>query len=197
MEKEKIDPWTYAYRLLNPGSVVLISTGDGSKDNLFAVTWNMPVRKDPGMVAIVSGKRHFSYPFIAKTGEFGINVPDASIVDAVYGCGTTSGHDVEDKFSRFGLTRQKAEKIKAPLVKEAVANLECRVVQLVDLGASSLIIAQILTACADTLYFLDGQWLIENGLQLIHHLGGNRFAVSSQVITAKNSPAGGQTFKKV
>jgi flavin reductase (DIM6/NTAB) family NADH-FMN oxidoreductase RutF len=142
----------------------------------------MPVRKDPGMVAILSGKRHYSYPFIASSGEFGMNVPDISIVDAVLGCGTTSGRDVEDKFSRFGLTRQKAQKIKPPLVKEAIAHLECRVCQVVDLGASSLIIGQILAAAADPRHFQKGEWDFNSGLKLIHHLGGDRFCISDKVI---------------
>ena len=184
MEKVNIEESPNAYRLLNPGSVVLITVGDGNKDNLFPVTWNMSIRKDPGMVAILSGKRHYSYPFIAGTGEFGMNVPDISIADAVLGCGTISGRDVEDKFSRFGLSRQKAQKIKPPLVKEAIAHLECRVCQMVDLGASSLIIGQIVAAAADPRHFQKGEWNFDNGLKLIHHLGGDRFCISDKVIKA-------------
>jgi flavin reductase (DIM6/NTAB) family NADH-FMN oxidoreductase RutF len=185
MEKVNVSPSPGAYRLLNPGCVVLISVGDGTQDNLFPVTWNMPVRKEPGMVAILSGKRHYSYSFIANTGEFGVNVPDVSIVDAVLGCGTVSGRNVKDKFSRFSLTRQKARKIKAPLVEEAIAHLECRVCQVVDLGPSSLIIGQILFATADPNHFQRGEWNFDNGLQLIHHLGGDRFCISDKVIKAK------------
>ena len=85
MKKMKIGPSPNAYRLLNPGAVALISVGDGKVDNLFSVTWNMPMRRDPGMVAILSGKRNFSYPIIERTGEFGMNIPDAGIVDAVLG----------------------------------------------------------------------------------------------------------------
>ncbi len=187
MEKVSLESSPNTYRLLNPGTVVLVSVGDGEKDNLFAVTWNMPVRKEPGMVAILSGKRHYSYSFIAKTGEFGINIPDVSIVDAVMGCGSCSGHNVVDKFSRFNLTRQNGEKIKAPLVREAIAHMECRVCQVVDMGASSLVIAQVLAAAANPLHFKEGKWNYDNGLQLLHHLGGDRFAVSNRVITAKKA----------
>ncbi|MCP4605600.1 MAG: flavin reductase family protein [Proteobacteria bacterium] len=187
MEKSKVEPPLNAYRLLNPGSVVLISVGNGERDNLFPVTWNMPVRKEPGMVAILSGKRHYSYPFIAETGEFGINIPDASITDAVFGCGRTTGSKVKDKFARFGLSRQKSVHIKAPLVAEAVANLECRVCQVVDLGTSSLVIANILDARASTEHFRDGNWIFENGLKLLHHLGGDRFCVSDSVIVAQKN----------
>lgn len=185
MKKVKIESTLNMYRLVNPGSVVLISVGNGTRDNLFAVTWNMPVRKDPGMVAILSGKRHFSYPLMMETREFGVNIPDISLVDAVYGCGTVSGFNEPDKFSRFGLTRREPEQIKAPLVEEAVAHLECRIFQVVDLAASSLIIADILTAEVAPKHFKDGHWNYANGLQLIHHLGTNRFGVSEREVVAK------------
>jgi len=185
MNKVKIEPSPNAYKMLNPGAVALISVGDGKTDNLFSVTWNMPVRRDPGMVAILSGKRHYSYPFIERTGEFGVNIPHGGIVDAVLGCGRTTGSKVPDKFARFGLTRQPAEKIKAPLVAEAVANVECRLCQVIDLGQSSLLIAQILAAQASPEHFKDGEWCFDNGLALLHHLGGDRFAVSEREISAQ------------
>jgi flavin reductase (DIM6/NTAB) family NADH-FMN oxidoreductase RutF len=182
MDKLPIEPLDSAYRLLNPGSPVLVSVGDAERDNLFTVTWNMPLRKDPGMVGILSGKRHFSYPLIIKTGEFGLNIPDLSILEATLGCGRTSGSKVPDKFARFGLTRQKASRIQAPLVSEALGSLECRVCQVVDLGRSSLLIAQILAATADPRHFDKGAWRFDNGLKLIHHLGADDFCVSERML---------------
>jgi flavin reductase (DIM6/NTAB) family NADH-FMN oxidoreductase RutF len=140
----------------------------------------MPVRKDPPMVALLSGKRHFSYPVIERSGELGFNIPDAALTDAVYGCGTTTGRKETDKFARFGLTRQPGERIKVPLVAEAVANLECRVAQVVDLGASALLIAQVLAATAATDHFRDGMWRFDRGLELVHHLSGKQFCVSDR-----------------
>lgn len=182
MDKAEVPP-SEAYRLVNPGCVTLVSVGDGERDNLFAVTWNMPVRKDPGMVAIVSGKAHHSYRFIASTGELALNVPDLAIADAVLGCGKTSGRDVPDKFERFGLTRERAARIRPPLVAEAVASLECRVCQVVDLGSSSLLVAQVLRAVASTEHYGPEGWTFAHGLRLIHHLGGADFAVSERAVT--------------
>lgn len=137
------------------------------------------------MLAILSGKRHFSYGFIARTGEFGINVPHADLADAVLGCGKVSGRDEPDKFARFGLERQPARKIKAPLVAEAVAHLECRVCQVIDLGAQSLLVAQVLHAEADSQHFRDGTWRFERGLKLLHRLGGESFSVSERALTGR------------
>jgi len=185
MTKAEIQPLKTAYRLLNPGSVVLVSVGDGTRDNLFPVTWNTPVRQDPPMVAIASGKGHFSYPFIAELGEFGLNVMQASHVDAVLGCGSTSGREVEDKFARFGLTREKAGIIRPPLVGEAVASLECRVCQVVDMGSSAILVAQVVRALASTEHFREGQWRFDGGLELLHHLSGSRFCVSDREIKGR------------
>ena len=184
MKKVEVKP-SHAYRLLNPGCVVLVSVGDGTNDNVFPVTWNMPVRKEPPMVALLSGKSHHSYPMIEKTGELGINIPEASIVDSVLGCGLTSGRKIKDKFGRFSLTRQRADHIRPPLVEEAIANLECRVCQVVDLGSSAILVAQVVSAVASPDHFDEGEFRFDRGLRLIHHLGGKRFCVSDTVIVGK------------
>lgn len=183
-EMQELKSMGHAYRLLNPGCVMLVSVGDGEQDNLFAVTWNMPVRKEPGMAAILSGKGHYSYKFIQNTGEFGLNVMNATHVDAVFGCGSTTGHKVRDKFQKFGLTRKEARIIRPPLVAEAVACMECRVVQVHDMGASALLVANILSAEADESHFNGQDWIFENGLQLIHHMGGSRFCISDREMDA-------------
>jgi flavin reductase (DIM6/NTAB) family NADH-FMN oxidoreductase RutF len=178
-------PLAQAYRLLNPGCVVLVSVGDGESDNLFPVSWNMPVRKDPPLVALLSGKGHWSYRFVERTGELALNVLDASHADAVLGCGSTSGSDEPDKFGRFGLTRAPATAIDAPLVAEAVATLECRVCQVVDLGTAALLVAQVVAAAASPEHFRDGSYRFDRGLRLLHHLGGSDFAVSERVVNAR------------
>ena len=114
MDKAPIEPLSNAYRLLNPGSVVLVSVGDGDDDNLFAVTWNMPVRKDPGMLALLSGKRHHSYPFIARTGELGVNVPDASLADAMASWSTSDPRTFTRRPGRTSLQSMAMEYGSAP-----------------------------------------------------------------------------------
>lgn len=187
MARLPIEPLSSAYRVLNPGCVVIVSVGDGTADNLFAVTWNMPVRKDPPLVAMVSGKGHHSYPFMERTGEFAINVMHAAQAEALYGTGTLKGAKVEDKWDAVGLTRESAQKIKAPLVAEAIASLECKTVQVVDLGSSALLVAQIVAASAHPQHWQKGAWCWDHGLELLHHLSGPDFAVSTEPRRVKRS----------
>ena len=57
-------------------------------------------------------------------------MPPIDLPDAVVGIGTCSGIDT-DKFSRFKLTGVKATLVKAPLIKECLANIECKVIDIV------------------------------------------------------------------
>lgn len=187
MRLPQVEPLSVAYRLLNPGVVVLVTVGDQERDNVFTASWNMPVESDPPTVAVCVGKDHFSYPFIERTGELGLSIPDESIVDAVYGCGSTSGADVPDKFARFGLRRERAREIAAPLVGDAVAALECKVERTVDLGEAAIVIARVVAAYARPEHFRDGRWRFDRGLRLVHHLGSDAFCVSERAVHARQA----------
>jgi flavin reductase (DIM6/NTAB) family NADH-FMN oxidoreductase RutF len=52
------------------------------------------------------------------------------MLDKVVGVGTCSGADT-DKFEKFMLTPVKGKHVKAPLIKECMANIECKVVDIV------------------------------------------------------------------
>ena len=179
MNKREIE-LSQSVRLINHGPCILVSVGDGTRDNLFTVAWNMPIRKNPPLVAIESSKSHHSYPFIETTEEFCINVPPPAIAEKVLAAGKVSGAAVEDKFADVGLTREPSSVIKAPRVAEAAAHLECRTVRVVDFDTSALIIGEVVAAAAAEHLFEDGMWQPQNGEGLLHHLGGNNFCVSTQ-----------------
>lgn len=58
-------------------------------------------------------------------------IPTFDLLDKVVGVGTCSGADT-DKFEKFGLTPVKGEHVKSPLIKECLANIECKVIDIVN-----------------------------------------------------------------
>ena len=56
-----------------------------------------------------------------------INIPTVELAEKVVGCGNTPDRRV-DKFKTFGLTPAAASRVKAPLIAECYANLECTLV---------------------------------------------------------------------
>jgi flavin reductase (DIM6/NTAB) family NADH-FMN oxidoreductase RutF len=127
----------------------LISCGDIEKEsNIIAVSFCMPVSKDPPLIACAIGKKAHSCKLIEETGEFIVNVPLQELKPAIYYCGFHSGNTV-DKFKETGLTRQAARKLKAPVIKECVAHMECKVSQFFETGDKILFVGEVIEAYAD------------------------------------------------
>jgi len=127
MEKMQI---TKAFTLMEPGPVVLITTNDGEKSNIMTISWTMVMDFTP-IFAITTGPWNYSYTALEKTGECVIAIPTVDMIDQVVGVGICSGTDT-DKFEKFGLTPVKGELVGAPLIKECLANIECRVVDIIE-----------------------------------------------------------------
>ena len=78
-----------------------------------------------------------------------INLPPASLIDAVVGIGNTSGTAI-DKFHTFGLTPTPSTEIEAPAIAECFASFECRISddRLVD--SHNFFVFEVVTAHATT-----------------------------------------------
>ena len=80
--------------------------------------------------AMTTGSWNYSFAALRKTKECVIAIPTVNMLDKVVGVGTCSGADT-DKFKKFMLTPVKGKHVKAPLIKECLANIECKVVDIV------------------------------------------------------------------
>jgi flavin reductase (DIM6/NTAB) family NADH-FMN oxidoreductase RutF len=119
-----------AFTLIESGPVVLISTYDGKKNNIMTISWTMVVDFTP-VFAMTTGSWNYSFAALEKTRECVIAIPTVDMLDKVVGVGTCSGADT-DKFEKFKLTPTKGAHVKAPLIKECVANIECKVADIVS-----------------------------------------------------------------
>jgi len=114
---------------MESGPVVLVATNDGKKNNIMTISWTMVLDFTPRF-AITTGEWNYSFGALKRTRECVIAIPTVEMLDKVIGIGTCSGADT-DKFTKFRLTPAPAKAVKAPLIKECLANIECRVVDFV------------------------------------------------------------------
>jgi flavin reductase (DIM6/NTAB) family NADH-FMN oxidoreductase RutF len=138
-------PIAKAFTLIEPGPVVLITTHDGNKSNIMTISWTMVVDFTPRF-AITTGPWNYSFAALRKTKECVIAIPTVDLIDTVVGIGTCSGADT-DKFEKFALSPVKGKHVQAPLIKECVANIECKVVDIVK--KHSIIVLDGLAAYTD------------------------------------------------
>ena len=139
-------PLNKAFTLIEPGPVVLVTTHDGKRNNIMTISWTMVVDFTP-LFALTTGPWNFSYRALEATRECVIAIPTVDMIDRVVGVGTCSGGDV-DKFEKFGLTHVKGTHVKAPLIGECLANIECKVIDIVE--KHSIIVLEGVAAYFDT-----------------------------------------------
>lgn len=138
--------------MLYPLPVVMVSAADKEgRDDIITVAWAGTVCTNPPMVSISIRPERYSYHMIRETGEFVINLTTEELAFATDYCGVKSGRDV-DKFKETGLTREKAEKVKAPMIAEAPVSIECKVKEIWELGSHHMFIAQVAAVHADEKY---------------------------------------------
>ena len=118
-----------AFTLIESGPVVLITTNDGNKDNIMTISWTMVLDFTP-VFAITTCEWNYSFAALRETKECVISSPTVDMLDKIVGIGTCSGADT-DKFDKFELTPVKGRIVKAPLIKECLANIECKVIDIV------------------------------------------------------------------
>ena len=79
---------------------------------------------------------------------FTINIPSENYVKEADYFGMVSGKK-EDKFAKTGLTPVKSDIVDAPYIMEFPVNLECKIIQVFELGLHTQFIGEVLDAKID------------------------------------------------
>ena len=111
---------------MESGAVLLVTSHERQKDNVMSISWQMVLDFTP-RIAICTGPWNDSFDAIIRTKECTLCVPTVEMLDKVVGIGTVHASEC-DKFESFHLKKQKSAKVKAPLIADCLAALECKVV---------------------------------------------------------------------
>ena len=141
-------PLSEVYRLLEPGPIVMISTMCKGRPNVMTMSWQTMIDFEPPLVGLVISDRSHTFNILKGTRECVINIPTTKIAKRAIACGNTTGRKI-DKFKAFGLTPVAASLVKAPLVGECYANLECRVIDARMANRYNFFIVKVIKAWID------------------------------------------------
>lgn len=136
-------------RLLEPGPIVLVSSAWQGSRNIMTMGWHTVMEFEPSLVGCIIAEGNHSHGMIKRSRECVINVPTADLAKEVVGIGNCSGTDV-DKFAAFKLTAGDALRVKAPLITECYANLECKLVDAKLVSTYNFFIFEVVKARAAT-----------------------------------------------
>jgi flavin reductase (DIM6/NTAB) family NADH-FMN oxidoreductase RutF len=172
MAKKRAFPLAQVYGLLEPGPVVLVTTAHAGRANIMTLSWHTMMEFEPPIVGCVVSNRNYSFEILKATGECVINIPTVELAEKVVGCGNASGRRV-DKFKTFGFTPVAAAVVKAPLIAECHANLECKVIDRRLVAQYNFFVLEVVKAWIDPR---------QKRLRTLHHRGEGVFLVAGRTI---------------
>jgi len=161
-----------AFTLMESGPVVLVTTHDGQKDNIMTISWTMVMDFTP-LFAITTGQWNHSFAALRKHRECIIAIPTVDLLDKVVGIGMCSGADT-DKFAKFKLTPVQAKLVRPPLIRECLANMECKVIDIVK--KHNIVVLQAVAAYVDS---------ERKEKRTVHAVGDGTFIVDGRKIDRK------------
>ena len=167
--------------MLYPVPAVMVSVADKEGNaNIITVAWAGTVCTNPPMLTISIRPERYSYHMIRETGEFVVNLTTEELARATDYCGVRSGRDT-DKWTDMGLTKEKASKVSVPLILECPVNLECRVVDVKELGSHDMFIAKVMGVTVDERYMNDKGKFNLNASGLVTYSHGEYFELGKRL----------------
>jgi flavin reductase (DIM6/NTAB) family NADH-FMN oxidoreductase RutF len=133
-------------RAFYPMPCSVVGADIDGKANYLTIAWFSMVNPDPPYLAVSMGKSHYTNSGIKANGTFSMNIPSVEMAEKVDYCGVVSGREI-DKAAIFETFYGKLET--APMIKEFPFNVECRLIQTVELPAEELFIGEIIIAYCD------------------------------------------------
>ena len=169
-------PGTFIY----PLPAVMVSCGDMEKSNIITVAWTGIINTNPAMCYISIRPERYSYKLIKESGEFVINLTNEKLAYATDWCGVRTGAKF-DKFKEMKLTKEKAQNVKCPIIKESPVAIECRVKEIKELGSHHMFVAEIVSIDADDKYIDENGAFDISKCDLITYANGKYFSLGKQV----------------
>ena len=176
MSKVTWKPGTFLY----PLPVVMVSCGTMEESNIITVAWTGIINTDPAMVYISVRPTRHSYNIIKESGEFVINLTTQDLAYATDWCGVKTGAQV-DKFKEMHLTKEQANFVKCPMIKESPVSVECKVKEIKELGSHHMFVAEVLGINADEKYIDEKGAFDISKCDLITYANGKYFTLGKKI----------------
>jgi flavin reductase (DIM6/NTAB) family NADH-FMN oxidoreductase RutF len=125
-----------------PRLVVIVTSHAKGKDNAMTAAWHSPISIKPPLYGIAISPRRSTYELILEGKEFGVNFLPFEKAELMASLGGSRGKEI-DKFERFHIAREKALKTRVPLLEDAYAAYECKLIDHEVYGDHEWIVGEI------------------------------------------------------
>lgn len=144
-------------------NVGLITSNGIYGDNIMACEWTHHISYHPGLIVVCINHNDATNENIKKTKEFGVNLcaHDQNIISNISGSNTGKKVDKINALKELGYEFYKANKINCLMVRGAILNAECKIINILEIGDHTIFVGEVVNSS------------ISNKEPLVYH--GNKY----------------------
>lgn len=130
------------FRQHYPKSAIIVTASAGGKDNAMTAAWHSSISASPPLYGVSISPKRFTYQLITESREFGLNFIPWEKASLAAWVGGTSGREM-NKFERFNIQKEKPLKTGVPILKDAYAAYECKLVDSKEYGDHIWVVGEV------------------------------------------------------
>jgi flavin reductase (DIM6/NTAB) family NADH-FMN oxidoreductase RutF len=158
-----------------PKAAVIVTASAGGRDAAMTAAWHSSISLKPPLYGIAIAPRRFTYQLITESREFGINFIPLERVSLAAAVGGTSGQQM-NKFERFNIDKEKPLKTAVPILKDAYAAYECKLMDSKSYGDHVWVVGEIVVVHVLEEAFTPAEVLDLNKVKPLLYLGSDIYA---------------------
>ena len=167
--------------MIYPVPAVMVSCQrKNEKPNIITVAWTGTICTNPPMAYVSIRPERYSYDIIKESKEFVINLTTKELAYAADYCGVKSGRNI-DKFKEMKLTAIDSKNVSCPSIKESPVNIECRVIEIKELGSHHMFIAEVVGVTIENKYMDEKGKFHLNDSELVAYSHGQYFKMGENI----------------
>lgn len=157
-----------------PRVAAILTVNNNGKKNAMAVAWHSSISFKPPLYGVSVAPKRYTYHLIVESGEFGINFMPFELAEIIASVGGSGGNQI-DKFRKFNLAEDKPLKTNVPILKEAYAVYECKLVDNKTYGDHAWMVGEIVAVHFNENLFTDKGALDTSKLRPALYLGAELY----------------------
>jgi flavin reductase (DIM6/NTAB) family NADH-FMN oxidoreductase RutF len=162
-----------------PKVAAIITASARGRDDAMTAAWHSSISLKPPLYGIAISSKRFTYQLITESQEFGVNFIPTEKASLAAAIGGTSGKKM-DKFERFNIKKEKPLKTTAPILKDAYAAYECKLVDSKPYGDHLWIVGEIVAIHLLEEAFTPAEVLALDKIKPLLYLGSDHYACTDK-----------------
>jgi flavin reductase (DIM6/NTAB) family NADH-FMN oxidoreductase RutF len=162
-----------------PKVAVIVTASAGGKDNAMTAAWHSSISLNPPLYGVSISPKRFTYQLIVESKEFGINFIPFEQARLAAQVGGISGKDM-DKFERLNIRKEKPLKTNVPILQDAYAAYECKLVDNKAYGDHIWVVGEVVAVHLLEEAFTKEQMLNLNNVKPLLWLGHEFYTTADE-----------------